>query len=179
MGNMEPFISKQFQLDSITGMSEPFRGVAFNLSSLGYAVSTGFKEILVPFALHPREFAVLRAVGSQEGQTQQALGDRLQIPRSRMVSIVDELEARGYLERHPNPADRRVREIYLTDAGRSALEQAFERAVAYERQIAEPLDAEEREQLLDLLERVAGNLGIGPGAHTALRDSPGEDAPQE
>jgi DNA-binding MarR family transcriptional regulator len=160
-------------------MSEPFRGIAFNLSSLGYAVSKGFKEILVPFELHPREFAVLRAVGVEEGQTQQALGDRLQIPRSRMVSIVDELEVRGFLERHPNPADRRVREIHLTDAGRTALEQAFEQAVAYERQVSEPLDAVEREQLLDLLERIAGNLGIGPGAHAALRESVGEEAPDE
>src|SRR5256714_13964229 len=102
-------------------MEEPFRGVAFNLSSLGYAVSKGFKAILVPFELHPREFAVLRAVGAQEGQTQHALGDRLQIPGSRMVSIVDELEARGFLERRPNPADRRVREIRLTDTGRKVL----------------------------------------------------------
>jgi len=151
-------------------MDEPFTGVAFKLSSLGYAVSKGFKEILVPFELHPREFAVLRAVGTQEGQSQQALGDRLQIPRSRMVSIVDELETRGFLERHPNPADRRVREIHLTDAGRTALERALERAVEFEQQVAGPLDDGERERVLELLERIAVNLGIGPGAHTALRE---------
>src|SRR4029077_17038122 len=101
------------------------------------------------------------------GQTQQALADRLQIPRSRMVSIVDELEARGFLERHPNPAARRVREIHLTAAGRKALDKAFEQAVAYEQNVTSPLDADEREQLLELLDRIASNLGIGPGAHTA------------
>lgn len=152
---------------------EPFRGVAFNLSSVGYAVSKGFKEILEPFELHPREFAVLRAVGFQEGRTQQALGDRLQIPRSRMVSIVDELESRGFLERHPNPADRRVRELHLTEDGRKALEQAFERALAFEQQVTEPLKADERERLLDLLERISTGLGIGPGAHSALREDDG------
>jgi DNA-binding MarR family transcriptional regulator len=151
-------------------VSEPFRGVAFNLSSLGYAVSKGFKAILEPFDLHPREFAVLRSVGFEEGQTQQALADRLQIPRSRMVSIVDELEARGFLERRPNPADRRVRELYLTDPGRKTLERAFAAAVAYEQQVATPLSAAEREQLLDLLERIAAELGVGAGAHTALRE---------
>jgi len=134
----------------------PFSGVAFNLSSLGYAVSKGFKGILEPFDLHPREFAVLCAVGVQEGQTQQALGDRLQIPRSRMVSIVDELETRNLVERHPNPADRRVREIYLTA----------------------PLGSAERRQLLDLLDRISANLGIGPGAHPALRETVGEDEPR-
>ena len=150
--------------------NEPFRGVAFNLSSLGYAVSKGFQEILAPFELHPREFAVLRAVGVQEGQTQQALADGLQIPRSRMVSIVDDLEAGGLLERRPNPADRRVRELYLTADGRKTLERSFAEALAYEQQVGAGLTAEERERLLDLLERIADNLGIGPGAHTALRE---------
>ena len=154
-------------------MNEPFRGVAFNLSSVGYAVSKGFKAILEPFELHPREFAVLRAVGFQEGQTQQALGEGLQIPPSRMVSVVDELEARGFLERHPNPADRRVRELYLTAAGRKTLDEAFERAVAYEQEVTKPLDGDERERLLDLLERISASLGIGPGAHTALREDDG------
>ena len=151
-------------------MNEPFRGVAFNLSSLGYAVSRGFQAILEPFGLHPREFAVLRAVGFQEGQTQQALGDGLQIPRSRMVSIVDELEARGFLERHPNPADRRVRELHLTAAGRKALDQTFAEALAFEQQVTSTLDPGEREQLLTLLDRISAHLGIGPGAHTALRE---------
>jgi DNA-binding MarR family transcriptional regulator len=152
-------------------MSEqPFSGIAFNLSSLGYAVSRGFQAILAPFELHPREFAVLRAVGFQEGQTQQALADRLQIPRSRMVSIVDELESRGLLERHPNPGDRRVRELHLAGEGRKLLERAFAEAVAYEEQVGGSLTAAERQQLLDLLGQVSANLGIGAGAHAALRE---------
>jgi DNA-binding MarR family transcriptional regulator len=152
----------------------PFRAVAFNLSSLGYAVSRGFKATLAPFNLHPREFALLRAVGFQEGQSQQALGERLQIPRSRMVAIVDELEGRGLLERRPNPTDRRVRELHLTETGRKLIDQAFQQALAYEYRISSPLTPEEREQLLDLLERVSTALGISPGAHTALRESTDE-----
>jgi DNA-binding MarR family transcriptional regulator len=149
---------------------EPFTGIAFNLSSLGYAVSRGFQTILAPFELHPREFAVLRAVGFQEGQTQQALADRLRIPRSRMVSIVDELESRGLIERHPNPADRRVRELHLAGEGRALLERAFAEAVAYEEHVAGSLTAAERRGLLDLLGRVSSNLGIDNGAHAALRE---------
>jgi DNA-binding MarR family transcriptional regulator len=151
------------------GNAEPFHTVAFKLSALGYAVSKGFKAILEPFELHPREFAVLRAVSVEDGQSQQALGDRLQIPRSRMVSIVDELEARGFLERRPHPADRRVREIHVTEAGRKVIDQAFKQALAFERHVTEPLTDAERTELFDLLERLSVGLGLA-GAHPALHD---------
>ena len=74
--------------------STPFAGVGFALSSVGYAVARRFREILAPLELEPREFALLRAVGAAEGQSQQAIGERLQIPPSRMVAFVDALEAR-------------------------------------------------------------------------------------
>jgi DNA-binding MarR family transcriptional regulator len=95
-----------------------------------------------------------------------------------MVAIVDGLEGRGLLERRPNPNDRRVRELHLTDAGRQLLTQALQGAVAYEQQIGSPLSSEEREHLLDLLERVSASLGIGPGAHPALRDSAASTGPE-
>jgi DNA-binding MarR family transcriptional regulator len=149
---------------------KPFRGVAFSLSSLGYAVAQGFQRTLAPFDLHPREFAVLRSVGFEEGRSQQTLGDSLRIPRSRMVAIVDELEDRGLLQRQPHATDRRVRQLHLTDEGRNLLQQALQQAVAFEKQISAPLSRDEREQLLDLLDRISAGLGIGPGAHAALRE---------
>src|SRR5581483_9559031 len=94
-------------------------------SSLGYAVSRRFHTTLEPLSLEPREFALLRAVAPAEGASQQAIGERLQIPASRMVAFVDALEARGLLERRPNPNDRRARALYLTDDGRALLASAF------------------------------------------------------
>jgi DNA-binding MarR family transcriptional regulator len=149
----------------------PFRGLAFTLSSLGYAVSRRFKQTLAPFDLEPREFALLRSVAYDEGQSQQSLGDRLQIPRSRMVAIVDELEQRGLLERRTNRDDRRVRHLHLTDPGRQLFQQAFAQALDYEQQVSAPLNPREREQLLDLLERVATGIGLTSGSvHPALRE---------
>ena len=146
---------------------ELFQAVAFNLSSLGYAVRRGFEETMASFELHPRSYGLLRAVGLQEGQSQQAIADGLQIPSSRMVAVVDELEGRGLVERRPHPNDRRIRALYLTDTGRTLLEKATEQAMAYERRITAPLTDEERQRLLDLLGQIAVGLGVGP-AHAAL-----------
>jgi DNA-binding MarR family transcriptional regulator len=149
----------------------PFSGVAFTLSSLGYAVAKRFRRILEPLDLEPREFALLRAVGALEGQSQQAIGERLLIPASRMVAFVDALEERSLLERRHNPEDRRTRELHLTDAGRELLARAFALVAAFEFDLISELSAAERDQLLDLLQRVGTQLGVPgglPAAHPAL-----------
>jgi DNA-binding MarR family transcriptional regulator len=144
----------------------PFRSVGFNLSSLGYAVSRGFRATLAPLQLEPREFALLRAVAAAEGNSQQAIGERLQIPASRMVAFVDALQQRGLLERRPNPQDRRANALHLTGKGRDLLAKGMTAAIAFESELCADLDQPEREQLLDLLQRIAPQLGLRPGAHS-------------
>jgi DNA-binding MarR family transcriptional regulator len=141
--------------------------VGFTVSSIGYAVSRRFRETLAPLELEPREFALLRAVGAAEGQSQQAIGERLQIPPSRMVAFVDALQARSLIERRHNPHDRRTRELYLTPAGRQLLTRAFQLAARLERDLCADLTADERDQLLASLQRVGLQLGLPPGAHAA------------
>ena len=140
------------------------------LSTLGYATSRGFHRVLAPVELEPSQFAVLRGLSADEGQSQQALAQRLRISPSRMVAIVDELESRKLLERRPHQSDRRVRNLHLTSQGRELLDQAVQLAAQHELRITEPLTDDERAQLLDLLERVAASLDLAPGAHVALRE---------
>jgi DNA-binding MarR family transcriptional regulator len=158
------------RLSASPDSSLPFRSVGFMISTTGYAVARRFRQILAPLALEPREFALLRAVGACEGRSQQAIGERLQIPASRMVAFIDALEARGLLERRQNQEDRRARALHLTDDGRSLLARAFALAGAHERELCAELSDEEREQLLDLLQRIGERLGLPPGVHAALAD---------
>ena len=150
------------------------RSVGFTISTIGYTVSRRFHDALAPLRLEPREFALLRAVGMAEGKSQQAIGERLQIPPSRMVAFIDALEARGLIERRHNPADRRTRALHLTDAGHELLGRAFASAVEFERTLCAGLSDAEREQLLELLERVGAELDLPAGphaAHAALAES--------
>jgi DNA-binding MarR family transcriptional regulator len=144
--------------------------LGFMLSTVGHAISRRFIHALEPLQLHPREFAVLRAVKAGDGQSQQALADRLRIPPSRMVAIVDELESRGLIERRQDPSDRRVRTLYVTEAGQTLLDDAFKLAMHHERAISDLLSQDERSELLRILNRLAGNLGLPPDAHSALGD---------
>jgi DNA-binding MarR family transcriptional regulator len=140
------------------------------LSSLGFAVSRRFHQVLQPLELEPGEFALLRAVDASEGESQNALAERLHISASWMVAIVDDLEQRGLLERRPHERDRRVRNLQLTAGGRRLLRKAEQHAQKFDQQVTGPLNEMDARQLLDLLDRVAAGLELEPGAHAAMRD---------
>ena len=97
----------------------PRHSVVFLLSKLGSLAGRSFAACLEPLGLEPRQFAVLNFIALDEGRSQQALGDALEIPASRMVAIVDDLESRAIVERRTNPADRRARALYLTARGKA------------------------------------------------------------
>ena len=160
--------------DAVEREERPLRpptaqSVGFALSSLGFAVAHRFTQTLAPVGLEPKEFALMRAVSSAEGRTQQALAGALEIPASRMVALVDALEERGLIERRHNPRDRRARELYLTPRGVELLGSALALAAGLEQELCAGLSAQEREQLLALLQRVGGALGVPPGVHAAAR----------
>src|SRR5215469_925915 len=53
------------------------------------------------------------------------LGDMLRVDRTTMVSLVDDLERKGYVVRQRHPRDRRAFLVQPTEAGRAAKAQAM------------------------------------------------------
>jgi DNA-binding MarR family transcriptional regulator len=146
------------------------RSVGFLISQLGFFSSKAFTEALDPVGIGPREFLLMRFVAAAEGQSQQALAERLAVPASRMVALVDHLEDAGFLERRPDPEDRRVRGLYLTRKGRGALERASKIAIDYETRLCAGINREERERLIDLLQKLQETQTALRGVHPGLRD---------
>jgi DNA-binding MarR family transcriptional regulator len=150
----------------------PPRSVGFLISQLGFFSSKGFMEALQPAGIDPREFLLMRFVAASEGQSQQVLAERLEVPASRMVAVVDHLEEAGLVERRPNAEDRRVRELHLTRKGKGVLERAKKIAIDYETQLCAGINREERETLIDLLQKLqAGQTDLG-GVHPGLGKEP-------
>ena len=105
------------------------RSVGFLISQLGFFSSRRFHEALEPLGIGPRDFLLMRFVAASDGQSQQALAERLDVPASRMVALVDHLEDADLVERRPDPEDRRVRGLYLTRKGRGVLDRASKIAI--------------------------------------------------
>jgi DNA-binding MarR family transcriptional regulator len=144
------------------------RSVGFLISQLGFLSSKGFMGALEPLGIGPREFLLMRFVAATDGQSQQALAERLGVPPSRMVAMVDHLEEAGLVERRPDPEDRRVRGLHLTRKGRGVLDKASKIAIDYETRLCSGINREEREQLIDLLQKLQASQTHLRGVHPGL-----------
>src|SRR3954454_10100993 len=144
--------------------------VGYLVSRIGFRSARDLAERLAPLGLEPKHLGVLRFVDALEGQSQLALARNLRVAPSRMVALVADLSDRGLVERRSDPADRRVRAVYLTAKGRRLLERASVSAEEHERELCAPLDASERDELRQLLTRIAANLNL-PSPLAAGEDS--------
>ena len=79
------------------------------------------------------------------------LAERLEVVPRAVTTLVDGLEASGAVRRVPDPANRRVIRIELTDDGRKALRELRGARRAAAEEILAPLTAEQREVLGGLL----------------------------
>jgi DNA-binding MarR family transcriptional regulator len=156
--------------DRIDGDRAP-QTLAFLLSQVGIHASRQFAEKIAAADLNPPLFRVLNLVDAAEGQSQQAIGAAIDVPASRMVALVDELEQRGLVERRPKPNDRRVRAIYLTRPGRKALARGRRIAKEHEETLTHGLAAADRKRLVDLLQKIVDEQAIGKGVHPGLSGS--------
>jgi DNA-binding MarR family transcriptional regulator len=159
-------VKKEF--DTRPGGGGPLDSLGFLLSQLGFIAAKRFQAVLEPLGIDPRSFLLLRFILREEGQSQQALGETLRIPPSRMVAVVDGLEERGLVERRPNPSDRRARALYVTAEGRRLLGEAVKIAMEHEARVGASLTPDERRQVIALLQKLAAEMNLLSGVHPGL-----------
>ena len=116
-------------------------------------------SLLQPFDLSPASGLVLSIVAdSEEPLPPNKIAERLIISRATVTGLIDSLERRGYVQRLPHQSDRRMLLVEPTEQGRQVAN-AFRPIVhQHEKVWMDALSGEEQELLLDLLERLQGNL---------------------
>jgi len=147
----------------------PPSGAAFLLAQLGAHAAGRYAEKVAALDLDPAQTGVLHLIARRPGQSQQALADQLGVAPSRVVALVDGLEGRGLLARQRSTTDRRTYELHLTDDGQRLLERLRDVAKQHENDVTTALTADERAELVGLLQKIADQQGLTPGVHPGYR----------
>ena len=143
--------------------------MAFLLSQLGHRSASVFTDLIASIDLTPPHAGILRAITAQPGCSQQALSGQLGLLPSRVVSYVDELEDRGYVERRRNPDDRRLHALHLTASGKKVMTKIGELGRQHDRLLTAGLDSQQRDILHQLLATIAEHQGLTPHVHPGFR----------
>lgn len=150
-------------------------GVAILLAQVGAHATERFAARVGELGLTPAHVGVLRAVARRPGLSQQELAADLRVLPSKIVTLVDELEARGVIERHRGTADRRQYALQLSARAQHDLARVRQAVAAHDQDITAALTAPERKQLAALLSKVADAQGLAPGVHPGYRTSAARD----
>jgi DNA-binding MarR family transcriptional regulator len=111
---------------------------------------------LAPLGLRPRHLVALTILRDHGNSTQQALATALQIDRTNLVGLLNDLETDGLIERRRSVEDRRRHLVDLTAAGRQRLADAECALAVAEDEVLGALGPDERETLYRLLQQATG-----------------------
>ena len=113
---------------------------------------------LEPVGITPAQSRLLRTLVHYETPPRMAdLAERLEVVPRAVTTTVDGLEAADLVRRVPDPTNRRVIRIELTDKGRASLRELRSARRAAAEEILAPLDKAQREQLTVLLNTLFGS----------------------
>ena len=134
------------------------RNVGFLLADISRLLRRDFSQRAQHLGLTPAQWRALAYLARNEGITQAALAEILEIQPISLARLLDRMEAAGWIERRPSPTDRRAFALYLTPAANPVMQQLRDAGTDSRELALAGLDMRQRELLTDLLVKVKDNL---------------------
>jgi DNA-binding MarR family transcriptional regulator len=155
--------------EDLTSSAPGQRPLGLLLSQIGTHVALSFTRKIKGFGISPPHVGILRWIHSNAGKNQRQLASHLGVLPSRLVMLLDELEARGIVTRQRSTEDRRSQQLHLTKKGTRLLEKVELIAAAHEADLGAALTEIERETLINLCAKLAAYRGLPPHGHPGYR----------
>ena len=145
------------------------RNFGFILNDVSRLMRTTFDRRAKSIGLTRSQWWVLTHLYRRDGLVQAELAEILEIERPTLGRLLDRLEAKGWLRREPDPGDRRVKRVFLTDEVKPAMKSLRRIAADLRQEALEGLNEIERERLVDILIHMKTNLLNLPVADKSKR----------
>jgi DNA-binding MarR family transcriptional regulator len=145
-----------------TRIGEDFRGpdgrLGYLLRQAQHALRIALDDALRPLQLTGAQFAVLRLVEVEPGESGATLAFDSMLTPQTTHEILIILEKAGLITREYDPHDRRIRPVFLTRAGEKLLVAAHREAIALEERMVEGLTDTQRRDFRSWLVNAAAAL---------------------
>ena len=134
------------------------RSLGFLLGDSSRLLRKRFDRLARSFGMTRAQWRVIAVLRRDEGINQTAMADIMEIEPITLGRHIDRLEEAGWVERRPDPDDRRAWRIFLTDKVQPVLEEMENIAIEVRNDAMVDFSSMERERFIDNLIRVKSNL---------------------
>lgn len=137
------------------------QSAGFLANHMARLFAAGLQRRLKTVGLAPAQFMVLLELWEDDGLTQAALVERLDVEQATMANTLSRMARDGLIRRVPSPTDKRAKVICLTEKARDFQGAATKAATAQNATAMAGLDAEEQAELIRLMQKVIFSLKRG------------------
>jgi MarR family transcriptional regulator for hemolysin len=134
------------------------RNFGFLMRDVSRLYASYFQRFARDLELTLPQCKVLGHLSRNEGISQARLAELSETEPMTLVRTLDRMQEDGWIERRPDPADRRAHRLYLREAAKPILHRMWKVADQCREEAMARLSPAEYEQLIDLLERVHATL---------------------
>ena len=130
----------------------------YGLAEVTHLLRMAFDQRMRGVGLTTATWRVIAYLSRQDGHTQAALAQRLEISRVALGETIDRLVKSGHVERRADPADRRKWLIHLTPRSHDLLPLMFETSDELQARFFQDLSEDDLTQLQSSLARLRARL---------------------
>jgi MarR family transcriptional regulator, transcriptional regulator for hemolysin len=117
-----------------------------------------FDRRAVKFGLTRAQWRATKMLYHREGLRQTELAEYLEMEPIAVGRVIDRLQAAGFVERRPDPKDRRAWRLYPTEQARGVIADMEDIARGLRRDATQGIALEDMEQCMAVLNRIKENL---------------------
>ena len=141
-------------------VNDPNVSFGFVLQDLARLMRRNFNRRIQAeeLGLTQAQWQALAHISKREGLSQAALADILEAQPITIARLIDRMEAAGWVERRPDPNDRRAVCLYMMPKAQPILEKMWALAAETRVEATQGISEKEKELLLDILLRMRQNF---------------------
>ena len=154
----------------------PPDNVGYLIGDISRMIRTIYDRRVEPLGMTRSQWRAMIRLSRCEGCSQTELANELGIRKPTLGKLVERLEAKGWVERRPDPADARAKRLYLAGGAAPILEEMYAQADEVLEGIFDGLTTDDAARLNATLTRIKDNLSamLDGGASGGSRGAPEE-----
>ncbi|MFD0696780.1 MarR family winged helix-turn-helix transcriptional regulator [Paenibacillus sp. GCM10027628] len=134
------------------------RSIGFNMGVAYRKLSNLLQNRLKEYEITPEQWSVLYQVERGNGLIQKEIAERTAKDKPTTTRILDQLEGKGFITKKTGENDRRSFAVYITDKGKSLIEQTLPIELKVVNDVKRCMSDSEYDMLLELLQRINNHV---------------------